>query len=456
MVCDGFGEGRRAGSVAAALWGLVLSTVVVGEAGAIPTFARDLRLPCTQCHIVPPALSDFGEAFRDNGYRLTGLKSQRPEAAREGDPSGSEATAIPPPTWPLSLRTVAGYRIQSRDHQDTDLGESKLKTRGFGLERLDLAWGGRLAETSSFYLMYRPAVSHAGFTPDARQDGALEMAWLRIDRSVRGIPLSMKAGRFELDVPVSRHRRLTFSDYPIFGHIPQGSAPTEFPDTALNWGTPQLGVEVAVRRPSGLQGSLAVINGTNAEADQDTAFDYYGRLSRPFGDHRYGAFGYWGSAPTRFQTTGGGAEIIPGSGTANGTFYRAGLDGDLRLSPLRVLAVAVYGSDGEKLFGGVAPQGATFGGGFIEAQYDVLKDWSTLLVFRYDIVRTFSQGDALMSKKTGDVDGMTVAARYRVLDTDRWGLVMHGEYSHVDTKLTSVDGNDQIDNRVTVAFDLMM
>jgi hypothetical protein len=214
---------------------------------------------------------------------------------------------------------------------------------------------------------------------------------------------------------------------------------------------------------SGLRYAIAAINGANARADNNTALDYYGRVSRRFGDHRFGAFGYWGAAPTQFQqrldSSGSPVDIL-GTGTANKTFSRLGLDGDVRVAPLRLLFVGVHGSDSKDLFGLATPQEAAFNGGFVEAQYDLIKDWDTILVARYDIIRNSAQGDALTPKKTGDLDGVTLAARYNLLYTRRVNVVLHGEYSHVQTKLTSTlpvpGGNDQNDNRMMVAFDLMM
>lgn len=40
------------------------------QALAIPAFARKTGLACSACHEVWPRLNDFGQLFRDNGYRL--------------------------------------------------------------------------------------------------------------------------------------------------------------------------------------------------------------------------------------------------------------------------------------------------------------------------------------------------------------------------------------------------
>jgi hypothetical protein len=467
-------------------------TGIVRDASAIPAFTRKFDMDCSHCHTVAPGLNDFGEKFRDHGHQIAGLADSLPEELREPGNQQSTVTLdgnqrssvaleakkedpedLHPAYWPISLRAVLGYRQRSFDHQNTVAGEAKIKTRGSGIDRLELMWGGLLAKDVNFYVTYRPSVANAAFgepahvvrTRDAPggQEGELESAWVRFDNLAGSPWLNLKLGSFEMDVPVSAHRRLTVSSYPIYGYFPFGSQAAADGETAVNWSEHQLGAELMGHGASGLRYAIAAINGANARADNNTALDYYGRVSRRFGDHRFGAFGYWGAAPTQFQqrldSSGSPVDIL-GTGTANKTFSRLGLDGDVRVAPLRLLFVGVHGSDSKDLFGLATPQEAAFNGGFVEAQYDLIKDWDTILVARYDIIRNSAQGDALTPKKTGDLDGVTLAARYNLLYTRRVNVVLHGEYSHVQTKLTSTlpitGGNDQNDNRMMVAFDLMM
>jgi hypothetical protein len=425
------------------------------DALAVPALTRKFDVGCQHCHTIPPELNDFGERFKDHGYRVAGLVEALPEELREQF-SQEDPEDLHPAYWPISLRTIAGYRLRSLDHQSTDAGEARIKTRTFGIDRLELVWGGVAAKQASFYVAYRPPLANAAFGERPDQEGELELAWVRFSDLGGKALFNLKLGSLEMDVPVSSRRRLTFSDYPLYRYFPRGSAVADDSDSALNWSDPQLGVELMGYQPSGLRYAVAVINGTNNREDSNTALDYFGRVSHPFRAHRVGAFGYWGTAPTQFQTTALGTQNIVGTGSANQTFYRAGLDGDLRVEPVRLLVIGVYGSDASGLFGGADPQEATFAGALVEVRYDLLKDWDALLIARYDIIRNSAQGDALTPKKTGDLDGVTLAARYTFLATRRLDVVLHGEYSHVQTRLTSVDGNDQNDNRLTVAFDLMM
>ncbi len=459
---------------AVVLSGLLAVTAVTGvvrDASAIPAFTRKFDMDCSHCHTVAPGLNDFGEKFRDHGHQIAGLADSLPEELRE-QAKKEDPEDLHPAYWPISLRAVLGYRQRSLDHQDTVAGEAKIKTRGSGIDRLELMWGGLLAKDVNFYVTYRPSIANAAFgepanvvrTTDAPggQEGELESAWVRFDNLTGSPWFNLKLGSFEMDVPVSAHRRLTVSNYPIYGYFPSGSQAAADEETAVNWSEHQLGAELMGYNASGLRYAIAAISGANARADNNTALDYYGRVSRRFGDHRFGLFGYWGAAPTQVQQrlSGSTSVDILGTGTVNKTFYRLGLDGDLRVSPLRLLLVGIYGSDGKDLFIGADPQEATFTGGFVEAQYDLLKDWDTILVARFDIIRNGAQGDASTPKKTGDLDGVTLAARYNLFYTRRVNVVLHGEYSHVQTKLTSTlpitGGNDQNDNRMMVAFDLMM
>jgi hypothetical protein len=64
---------RRGMLVAAAL----LSAAWPAVAEAIPYFARQYDVPCSQCHISPPKLNAYGEAFVARGYTMPGLTARR-------------------------------------------------------------------------------------------------------------------------------------------------------------------------------------------------------------------------------------------------------------------------------------------------------------------------------------------------------------------------------------------
>jgi hypothetical protein len=68
-------------------WGVTVLGLVMGatwtmpaSAAEIPYFARKYGVPCATCHVNPPKLNEFGESFRQSGYRMSegeGLRSRR-------------------------------------------------------------------------------------------------------------------------------------------------------------------------------------------------------------------------------------------------------------------------------------------------------------------------------------------------------------------------------------------
>ena len=55
---------------------LALSSAMIPTAQAVPYFARKYNVRCTQCHVLPPMLNEFGQRFVANGYRLPELDRQ--------------------------------------------------------------------------------------------------------------------------------------------------------------------------------------------------------------------------------------------------------------------------------------------------------------------------------------------------------------------------------------------
>ena len=61
------------GLAAAALLGIVAAGSVHRPAAALPAYAQQTNLPCSQCHVNPAGgkdLTDFGKKFQANGNKL--------------------------------------------------------------------------------------------------------------------------------------------------------------------------------------------------------------------------------------------------------------------------------------------------------------------------------------------------------------------------------------------------
>jgi hypothetical protein len=110
--------------------------LAAGSAHAIPAFARKTGMSCSSCHEVWPRLNDFGQSFRDRGYRL---KRDR-DAPVEQDPS----------YFPLSFRTTAGYQWLRQTVVPTDTGTVTAQSGTFGFTGLDVWSAGTRRNSADF------------------------------------------------------------------------------------------------------------------------------------------------------------------------------------------------------------------------------------------------------------------------------------------------------------------
>jgi hypothetical protein len=135
----------------------------------IPYFARKYRVACTQCHVAPPKLNAFGEAFVAAGYQMPPL--------------------LPKGTWPFAV-WVSG-RSDSRPS-----GSTEDDVRAY-LNRVEIISGGRvMAPWLSYFVEWRP-VSQEG-----RNDGSLR------DRSGRFEDLFLTVSRGAIDLTAGQFRQL--------------------------------------------------------------------------------------------------------------------------------------------------------------------------------------------------------------------------------------------------------
>lgn len=78
--------------------GLIVGTLATGllvnQAEAVPSFARQTGLACAACHTVFPELSAFGRSFKENGYTLTGITQVQAQESKSA--SGLSFDQIPP------------------------------------------------------------------------------------------------------------------------------------------------------------------------------------------------------------------------------------------------------------------------------------------------------------------------------------------------------------------------
>src|SRR6266571_1141025 len=198
-----------------------------------------------------------------------------------------------PAYWPIAMRTTPQWHLESTTHQITDAAPTgkTLSQTGFDLSGVDFLLLGTLHKNITF-----------GLVPTLDADGTtgLEAAFVRFDNLGQ-----------------------SFNSY------------TRYSVALLTTddGEP------------GLPGGKSM----DAMFTLSQAFALGGGL----GPQRLGVFGYLGHRPTTIETVGAGADTIPGTGSANKSFFRIGATAQLWLGNLELIPLVSHASDDAVLGPGV-------------------------------------------------------------------------------------------------------
>ncbi len=441
---------RLVPSVAALLLLLMLMLLCPRPASAIPAFARKYGLPCSACHITWPELNNFGQVFRDNGYQL--MNDLDSPITRDAS------------YFPMAIRITPQWHRESANNQIIDsvpgvagdgtaAGGSRAGTvtqAGFDLSGMDVWFAGTLFKNVSFSALP---------SSDSTATFHFENAFVRFD-NIKGSPwFNFKVGKYELDLPQSEKREWTLSGnggfYYIYHFEPFGDA-----NPFGGIGDNQLGVELsghsensytryAFSVVSSVDGGVGLAYGEtvgfgNVPSDFNPAgrtYDYYGHFEQAFnvpnaGYMKVGAYGYFGFAPTYYQTSGGNALY----GLGNKPFYRAGAEWLWYTNHWNFKGVYLHGHDNAYLANGIPSnsgslagtglQAATWNGGFLEAEYVISPQW--VLLGRYEMIRMSQQGNpSLVGGSVGNLDAYTFASRYNPFMFSRAGLALQAEWSYI-------------------------
>ena len=317
--------------------GLILAAT---DVLAVPAFARRYEVNCSFCHQIFPKLNRMGERFKERGFRLEN------EDKFEGSAWIKSA--------PISGR-LEGTRYLPEGREGRNVGYLKVLSAG------------NLGSKVSYWVddaWLRSSGEGTHVKPDN--------AWVRVDFKAPE-KFYLKAGRFELDLPVTQTRTPHLLPYPLYGT-----------NVGLEWdsiGQYQDGLEIG-----GAFGtthlSLAVVKGRNNPAVVDLAeasgvgdpdkFDanIFLRASRRMARSRLGAFAYVGrnELVARLNAT--------RIGVAEDDFLRLGVDGNGWFGKFNVYGVAMYGSDSNSVLSLAKPTGTgeslSFSGGFLCADFYLL------------------------------------------------------------------------------------
>ena len=394
-------------------------------APAIPAFARKTGLACSSCHEVWPRLSDFGQLFRDRGYRL----ERDRDAPVEQDGS----------YWPIAMRTTVGYQWLKSTLVPTDQGTVDTQSGTLGFSGLDMFAGGTLGSHLSFLIVLVPGLGSSGFQTDPTgTDGDLESAFIGI-HDIGGTPwLNLRVGKHAPDLPIDEHRAITLTQgYNVYHYELQGSAVTWAP------GENQNGIELYGHSDlSRVRYSISLLNENGAGIFSNTLLSnpvVWGHvqatqyLDNPFlAAVKVGAFGSVGWHATTANTITDGTDVTPVSGTGSNhkNHYRYGGEAHLyflsTVNPLTLSAVVWGGKDDQALIAGGTGD-ATFIGGFLEGVWTINPRLS--LIGRYELIHPSQSVDPLAGPVIGDFNAWTATIRHTFELTSRTEAAVHLEFS---------------------------
>jgi hypothetical protein len=402
---------------------LIVAALVLAaaRAEAIPAFARKTGMGCPACHDSWARLNDFGELFRDRGYRVDSIADE---------PWYRSLDYVP-----ISLRTSVGYQYTYTTNQAVDGGQTNISSGGFLFPALDLLAGTALADHFSVLIVA------SGFSRDGAV--ALESAWGRIN-DIFTSWLNLRLGKMELDLPLSEHRSFSLvAPYLIYHYHPVGST------NGFSMGDNQLAAEIMGHgKKTGFRYSVAVASDGGQPLASQWAFSaptLYGHAtytmlprSRILTRVRVGAVGFVGWWPTQFKMltpAGGTPAPVPGTGNNHRVFFNAG--GEVHLSfgplsrPLILSAAWMFGQeDGAIVANGT--QNAQWHGGFVELAWVPILSLTPFV--RYDGVYNLQQADATQPLNSNDQTAFTIGIRYLMWQSPWGSLAGHAEVTTLNTE----------------------
>src|SRR5580704_4327392 len=419
----------------------------------LPAFARKYGLPCSACHEAWPMLNNFGQTFKDNGYQLG---------------SGRDAPIYQEPAyWPIMFRTTPQWHRENNNREAVDLVsgnassglvEASVTNSGFDLAGVDVITAGTLYDNISMFV--QACIGNSSVT--------LNQAWARLDNLAGSHWLNLKVGKFERDEIISQERILTLSNtggvYYNYFFTPPGDN-----NSFSGIGLPQLGAELLGHSGNDhIRYSIAVVSSNNGRTGLPTnqTYDIYTNFTKAFevpwfGRQQFGAYGYFGEAPTFYETSGGSP--IPGTGKGTRSFYRAGASGHWFVgSKFDFYTFYMHGYDNVFLGNAVPsnqpfnlPPGAvgpTWNGGFIEGHYNP----NPQLIFfgRYETVQMSREANPEVRGDAGNLDTWTVGYRWYPIMSPRAGFAWIQEYSHISNAgAAPLSGKDDVRNSLLMGFD---
>lgn len=374
---------------------------------AIPAFSRQYQTSCMTCHVDFPKLNDFGKAFKDAGFKFPKDDAEYLKIAHTLLGAEAQKQVWPKTVWPGSIPGIPPIGLRMNNFfQVTGSNRNKFAALAapgtvpqvipgtdFETGFFSIFSAGNFGSDIAFWV--DDDISVAG----ANANGGLGDAYLRFVNLSRFVKLpanslNVRAGQFELDLPITQARNINLSPYDIYTESNVGAINSMLPlsqnvNNLFTFAGAGKGVELSGGHSyGGYHYSVALINqntsglsqtnspyvpsatgGANGGvgfASDSTLKDVYARFSYRFNlerdtesrnaiqaagttgprDHTYLSFGTFylrGKSQQGFVgLTGTGANTIL---YAREPYYRAGGDFNFNYRNLNLFGVYMFAKD---------------------------------------------------------------------------------------------------------------
>jgi hypothetical protein len=313
-------------------------------AHAIPPFARRYGMACSTCHVGGPTkLTAFGEAFRDNGYRIPGDDQAylREPPLPLGAPE--RAALFPRTVWPGQLPAYVPIGLAGQVGVDGTIAPPGAKSTLAFPASLALLAGGSFGRHLSFFGVLQGGTDGIALNQLVLVGRSLFERWLGETR------LNLKAGLMDLDL------------FPVQPSLRRTLLPFLTESLAVGRDGFTLAAPVPAIEAWGLLGGrvkwvVGVANGAKPITDTKGRRDLFGRVSIKIGGPR---LDYRGVTPAQAEsatTLSLGASAYWGLGVVEppppelrfgNDIQRFAADARLRSHGLDVIGRVVYGQDSD-------------------------------------------------------------------------------------------------------------
>ena len=273
-----------------ALVALTIGAFVMTRSGkAIPAFSRQYQTSCMTCHIDFPKLNDFGKAFKDAGFQFPKDDDTYLKVAPVMLGAEAQKQTFPKSVWPgtipgmppIGLRFNTFFQATGADRNRFNAlaGSGNIPqlipATDFASGLFSIFTAGNFGSRIAFWV--DDDISVAG-TNGAGGLGDAYLKFVDVSRFLK-LPkdsLSVRAGQFELDLPITQARSYNLSPYDIYQEANIGAmnsmvALQQNVTNQFTFANPAKGIELSGgHQYGGYHYSVAVFDQNTAGVDQSS------------------------------------------------------------------------------------------------------------------------------------------------------------------------------------------